>query len=110
MLPFPKKIRPLPLSIYFLLLSNIAFAQFEAERMLIASTLDTPNYSDSIFADFYRIRTDDFTRGGSSLQVIENTNPLSGVTGGYFLPDDVTITFDYKFKDTSVKGFLTNEA
>ncbi|GHA20729.1 hypothetical protein GCM10008090_33320 [Arenicella chitinivorans] len=68
-------------------------AQFEND--LIAKILDLATYQP--FSDRYQTRRDDVTFGVSSLQVLPSQDQNGGVTGGYFVDDFVTITFDYKY-------------
>lgn len=72
------------------------FAQFENNP--ISKILDLTDYY--AFSDRHKERRDDFTFGEASLQVLpEQEN--NGVTGGFFIPEFVTVTFDYKYVSAS---------
>lgn len=84
--------------------SSLSQGQFENNPIAQALDLTTRQ----VFSDRYRVRSDDFTKGGSSLEVLPSLSPTSGVTGGYFVEDFVTVTFDYKYtqNDSSVSEDL----
>jgi len=73
--------------------SGVATAQFESEP--VSRVLDNTEYQ--FFAEFYRENRDDFTRGGSSLELIAPPPGFGFPQPGGFVSGDKTVTFDYKF-------------
>lgn len=97
--------------LYLLLLTSLCLAghasalhgQVQADPL--GETLDQLGYD--FFADTYRIRTDDFTKGGSSLEVMPDLNPNqdSGSGIGVFIDGFVTLSFDYQYKRNNRSDF-----